>query len=162
MTNVEVVYNGASTDQIQWEAYAAPLRERITALEALCERLKLEAQGHAQEAQTANATIAEIYQVCSGRTGEPGNWHGAEPVRERITALEAELHEINNPHGWFANVDASIRVQRDVAMKRAETAEAENKSLRDALLEISDSCDPEYMGELARKALAGKTASGPS
>ena len=55
----------------------------------LAERLKLEAQGHAMEARTANATIYEIYQVVSGATGEPGNWHGAEPVRERFAALSA-------------------------------------------------------------------------
>jgi len=59
----------------------------------LVARLKLEAQGHAQEARTANATIAEIYQVCTGSTGEPGNWNGAEPVRqlaeERAELLEA-------------------------------------------------------------------------
>jgi single-strand DNA-binding protein len=35
----------------------------------LIERMRMEAQIHAQEARTANATIAEIYQLCSG--GEP-------------------------------------------------------------------------------------------
>jgi hypothetical protein len=50
----------------------------------LIERLRLEAQIHAQEARTANATIAEIYQLCSGGKGEPVNWHGAEPVRALI------------------------------------------------------------------------------
>jgi hypothetical protein len=62
-------------------AAVAPLMERIAALDRLAETLKLEAQLHAQEARTANATIAEIYQLCSGGTGEPGNWHGAEPIR---------------------------------------------------------------------------------
>jgi len=52
----------------------------------LSERLKLEAQIHAQEARTANSTIAEIYQLVTGATGEPGNWHGAEPVRKLIAA----------------------------------------------------------------------------
>jgi len=58
----------------------------------LVARLKLEAQGHAQEARTANATIAEIYQVCTGSTGEPGNWNGAEPVRQ-LAEQRAELLE---------------------------------------------------------------------
>ena len=58
----------------------------------LVARLKLEAQGHAQEARTANATIAEIYQVCTGSTGEPGNWNGAEPVRQ-LAESRAELLE---------------------------------------------------------------------
>jgi len=67
------------------------LNERISALSSMSARLKQEAQAHAMEARTANATIAEIYRVCSGGTGEPGNWHGAEPVRERIAALEAQV-----------------------------------------------------------------------
>lgn len=46
------------------------------------ETLKREAQIHAMEARTAKATIAEIYQLCTGGTGEPGNWNGAEPVRQ--------------------------------------------------------------------------------
>ena len=54
----------------------------------LIERLRMEAQIHAQEARTANATIAEIYQLCSGGKGEPGNWHGAEPVRELVRELQ--------------------------------------------------------------------------
>lgn len=58
-------------------------------LRTLAERLKQEAQIHAQEGRTANATIADIYQCVSGATGEPGNWHGAEPVRRRIAELEA-------------------------------------------------------------------------
>lgn len=73
------------------EAYAAPLVARVAELEALSERLKMEAQIHAQEARTANATIAEIYQCVTGKTGEPGNWNGAEPVRARLVELEEAL-----------------------------------------------------------------------
>jgi hypothetical protein len=43
-----------------------------------------------QEARAANATIAEIYQLCSGGKGEPGNWNGAEPVRRKLAELNAE------------------------------------------------------------------------
>ncbi|MES2634081.1 MAG: hypothetical protein V4669_13990 [Pseudomonadota bacterium] len=63
---------------------------KIIELIALTDRLKLEAQIHAQEARAANATIADIYQCVTGSTGEPGNWNGAEPVRQRIAELEAE------------------------------------------------------------------------
>lgn len=48
------------------------------------------------EADTANATIAEIYGLCTGKTGEPGNWHGAQPVRalvERLAEAERLLAE---------------------------------------------------------------------
>jgi hypothetical protein len=56
-------------------------------LEAKYEACKREAQQWKQEARTANATIAEIYQLCTGKTGEPGNWNGAKPVRELIERL---------------------------------------------------------------------------
>lgn len=46
-----------------------------------------QAQIWKQEARTANATIAEIYQICTGGKGEPGNWNGAEPVRRRLAEL---------------------------------------------------------------------------
>jgi hypothetical protein len=53
-------------------------------------QLIMQAQIWKQEARTANATIAEIYQLCSGATGEPGNWNGAEPVRQRLAELSRE------------------------------------------------------------------------
>src|SRR5690606_29313448 len=52
-------------------------QKRADDAEALAERLKREAVQHAQEARTANATIAEAYQAVTGGAGEPGNRHGA-------------------------------------------------------------------------------------
>ena len=63
-------------------------------MDDLSERLKMEAQIHAQEARTANATIAEIYRLCTDGAGEPGNWHGAEPVRRKIESLRAECESL--------------------------------------------------------------------
>jgi hypothetical protein len=61
----------------------------------LVERLRNEAQIHAQESRCQTSTVHEIYQLITGATGEPGNWNGAEPVRKLIaenqryrTALE--------------------------------------------------------------------------
>lgn len=51
------------------------------------EAVKLQAQLWKQEARTANATIAEIYQICTGATGEPGRGNGAKPVRAALAAL---------------------------------------------------------------------------
>lgn len=70
------------------------MRRRAENAEALAERLKLEAQAHAMEARTANSTINEIYQVVSGGKGEPGNWHGATPVREKLEAMQREMAEM--------------------------------------------------------------------
>ncbi|MGE0444523.1 MAG: hypothetical protein AB7P99_04790 [Vicinamibacterales bacterium] len=75
----------ASRDRAQ-EANSRLKREADDA-RALAERLKVEAQAHAQEARTANATIAEIYQAVTGATGEPGNWNGARPVVEALRRL---------------------------------------------------------------------------
>lgn len=83
------------------------LAVRVRELTELAERLKLEAQIHAQEARTANAIIAEIYQCVTGGTGEPGNWNGAEPVRRRVRELEAALqgfYRNSNRHDWPADI----------------------------------------------------------
>jgi hypothetical protein len=55
------------------------------------EACKLQAQIHAQEATTANSTIAEIYQLVTGSSGEPGNWNGAAPIRKLIAERNALL-----------------------------------------------------------------------
>lgn len=74
----------------------------------LIERLKQEAEIHAQEARTANHTIAEIYQVVSGATGEPGNWHGAEPVRQlmaqavRFASTVEDCNWVEGTDEWAA------------------------------------------------------------
>lgn len=73
----------------------------VRRLQVLAERLKLEAQSHAQEARTANATIAEIYQAVTGKTGEPGNWHGAEPVRAEIRRLQVDAWR----YQWLFNAN---------------------------------------------------------
>lgn len=68
--------------------------EEVARLKNIAERLKMEAQIHAQEARAANGTIREIYQVVTRATGEPGSWEGAGPVRARIAELEAETSEL--------------------------------------------------------------------
>lgn len=81
-------------------------------LRNLADRLKQEAQMHAMEARGANSTINEIYQIISGGKGEPGNWHGAKPVRQYAEAAEAEvkrlktdrLYIIGFNEGWEAAV----------------------------------------------------------
>jgi hypothetical protein len=59
----------------------------MAVLKALVETLKNEARAHAMEAGSANATINEINQFISGATGEPGNWHGAQPVKKYIAEI---------------------------------------------------------------------------
>lgn len=63
--------------------------DTIEALQARADNLKQQAKNWAHEARAANSTIAEIYQLCTGATGEPGNWHGAEPVRKLVAERDA-------------------------------------------------------------------------
>jgi hypothetical protein len=83
--------------QISQYAYERDLarRERDEAI-ALADRLKLEAQAHAMEARTATSTVNECYQAVTGSTGEPGNWHGANPVREYVARAEAKLSALQS------------------------------------------------------------------
>lgn len=60
----------------------------------LIEKLKMEAQIHSGEARAANATLNEIYQLCSGSTGEKANWSGATPVKERLATDESLIREL--------------------------------------------------------------------
>jgi hypothetical protein len=49
------------------------------------------------EARCANHTIGQIYQLCTGARGEPGNWNGAEPVKALVAerdALRAEVERL--------------------------------------------------------------------
>lgn len=73
-----------------WDARIEALLADRDRLRDLVDRLKLEAQIHAGEARCQTATVHECYQAASGATGERGTWHGANPVRERIEALEAD------------------------------------------------------------------------
>ena len=59
--------------------------ERIKELEAEVAATKQQAQIWKMEADTQKATVREIYQLCTGATGEPGDWNGANPVREVVT-----------------------------------------------------------------------------
>ena len=63
----------------------------VARLEALVSTLRQEVQIHAQEARSQKATVHEIYQIVTGGTGEPGDWHGAEPVREYVKRLRDAL-----------------------------------------------------------------------
>lgn len=60
----------------------------LAAERARAETLKQQAEIWAQEARTQKATVHEIYQLCTGSTGEPGDWNGANPVREVIARAE--------------------------------------------------------------------------
>lgn len=111
-----------------WNRRATPIpsevilaqQERIEALmaerdevQALADRLRLEAQGHASEARTANSTIYEIYQVLSGGKGEKGNWNGAEPAREYVATAERNLAKAKEALRPFAEFGEFMAVETE-------------------------------------------------
>lgn len=63
---------------------AAPEIELI----ALSEKLKLQAQIHAQESRTQKATVHEIYQ---GLGIQKGNWNGAKPVLDKFKEHDSKV-----------------------------------------------------------------------
>ena len=65
-------------------------KSELDRLRNLVAILQQQAEIHAQEARTANATIYEAYQAVTGATGEPGNWNGARPIRGELDRLRAE------------------------------------------------------------------------
>ena len=70
-------------------AEADNLRTRLAEVEKQRDYAIHQAQIWKLEAASQKATVAECYQICTGATGEPGDWDGAEPVR----ALKAQLVE---------------------------------------------------------------------
>ena len=66
------------------------LRTALTEALALSDRLRQEAEIHAQEARTMKAIVHEAYQVATGATGEPGNWNGAQPIRDALERVRKE------------------------------------------------------------------------
>lgn len=74
------------------DALEASTRE-VAAKDALIDRLRLEAQIHSGEARAHKATVHEAYQACTGATGEPGNWHGAQPIKQALATAERQRDE---------------------------------------------------------------------
>lgn len=64
--------------------------DRALARADACQR---EAQIWKQEARTQSAIVAEIYQELTDKTGEPGDWNGARPLRPAILRKQAEAIE---------------------------------------------------------------------
>lgn len=95
----------------------AELARDLAAERARAETLKQQAEIWAQEARTQKSTVHEIYQLCTGGKGEPGDWHGAEPVRAVIAdrdrlraAIEQAPHAdscLYRPRGYAATYDVN-------------------------------------------------------
>jgi hypothetical protein len=128
-------------------AYCAGIERELNVARNLCKTLRNEAQAHAQEARTANATIAEIYRACTGGKGEPGNWHGALPVIATIERLTAELAERTRERDEQVTEVSLARESLQICAKHAgelEAAQAEVERLR-ACVEAADAMRGSYL-----------------
>ena len=99
------------------------------------ERLKLEAQIQAQEARSHRATVREIYQAITGRTGEPGDWNGAKPVLALIEERDRLRARVDALTGLLSQRDDLIQDNRERIQElksRMAELEAELKSIADA------------------------------
>lgn len=76
------------------------LAEQLATAERERDALKLEARIQAQEAHSQKATVHACYEIVTGKTGEPGDWNGAEPVRAYVSALRNELAEARRLAQW--------------------------------------------------------------
>lgn len=83
MSNIEKLAKQIPCDAHELKVSLAYLGLEVNPKGTGCilEQVKLNASAWKQEARTQEATVHEIYQLVTGKTGEPGTWHGAEPVR---------------------------------------------------------------------------------
>lgn len=65
------------------------ISSQVRALIAQRDALLLQAECQAQEMRAQRSIVRDVYQLCTGSTGEPGDWNGAEPVRALIEERDA-------------------------------------------------------------------------
>ena len=102
------------------------------------ERLKQEAQIQAQEARSQRATVREIYQAVTGRTGEPGDWNGAKPVLtliEERDALRARIDDLSRAYAVQGLALEELTAERDRYREVLEWISRDNLVAREALKE---------------------------
>ena len=73
---------------------------RIAELEAARDNAIQQARIWKQEATTQRATVAECYRAVTGNAGEPGDWNGANPVRDKLAELKSEVERLRKSDQW--------------------------------------------------------------
>lgn len=93
----------------------ADANAEIARLNAVVDAVRVQAQVWASEADAQRDTVHRIYEIVTGKKGEPGDWNGEVPVRAEITRLNAviramarKIHEQNNMYVGFETVSQVI------------------------------------------------------
>lgn len=104
----------------------ADLRQQLEQAEARADACQQEAQIWKQEARTQAATVAEIYQELTGKTGEPGDWHGARPVKAAVLRKQAEaVKALNLPMGIRCGDDPHDVIDDEAQRLRQQADESQ-------------------------------------
>jgi hypothetical protein len=67
----------------------AELKSEAERLRAERDAILQQAKIWKHEARAQRATVQECYQACTGSSGEPGDWHGAAPIRALVAERDA-------------------------------------------------------------------------
>lgn len=112
---------------------------------AVLSAVKLQARIWKQEARTQAAIVRDCYQLATDATGEPGDWNGSNPVREKIVALtearDALVAALERAYFWMdAQADTQskgghatfdlmmLREERDAAKAAIDAARSKQEA----------------------------------
>lgn len=114
----------------QQEQLIAELRSVTAERDAILQQAKQ----WKMEAKTQGAIVKEIYQAITGAAGEPGDWNGAEPVKEVIAERDA----------LKARIDGGVRVEilaDNLELKGKVTMALFNSDKSNAVLILDEGAD---------------------
>jgi len=131
MIDIETIKTIATEDwEINWPSKTVlELINLLEAAESQLEAVTQQARMWKMEALTHKATVQECYQACTGSTGEPGDWNGANPVKQLAMRLASQLETIAQQAEQIAglvatNATLDAEWKKTTADKFAEMAEA--------------------------------------
>lgn len=120
----------------EWRAQKAEIERK----DWIIEQVREQASSWKSEAKTQSSTVQEIYQIVTDKTGEPGDWHGASPVREMkaeieklredLSGMRTEGKRMRAEYNELTLVADEIQAARDAALERVGELEADANKWR--------------------------------
>ena len=94
----------------QSAGYLRSLANQVQALKIELAAVLQQTQQWKQEARTQASIVRECYQACTGSTGEPGDWNGADPVRKLVAERDTYKKDAEK---WASKVMAVVDIYFD-------------------------------------------------